>query len=152
VGDEHLASSIERIARTTVPALDYIGLEVVDARPGRVRTRLPFRPGNGNHVGTAYAGVLFSFLEATGGLLVLVAFDVSRFVPIIVAGSIRYLRAVTDPVECELSLEQVERDAVHSALEQNPKHRWTLAAAAVAADGGVACEAELVYRFKTIGG
>jgi len=149
--EEQLAASIERIARGTVPSLDFIGLEVIDAAPGRVRTRLPFLPENGNHVGTAYAGVLFSFLEASGGLLVLVAFDVSRFVPIIVEGSIRYLRAVTGPVECELAMSSEEREAAHAALDADPKHRWTLAARALDEAGHVACEAELVYRFKTIG-
>ena len=152
MSEGELAPSIQAIARSTVPSLDFIGLEVVEAAPGRVRTRLPFRPENGNHVGTAYAGVLFSFLESSGGLLVLVALDVSRFVPIIVEGSIRYLHAVTGPVECELALSDAERDAVHAALQADPKHRWTLAASALDGDGRVACEAELVYRFRAAGG
>jgi hypothetical protein len=44
-----------------------------------------------------------------------------------------------------------ERDAVHAALDADPKSRWTLAARAVAADGRVACEADLVYRFRSVG-
>jgi uncharacterized protein (TIGR00369 family) len=145
------AAALQNVARASVPILAVIGLEVVDAGPGRVRTRLPFRPENGNHIGTVYAGVLFSFLEASGGALVAVAFDVSRFIPVIVEGTIRYLRPVTGAVDADLSVTQAERDEVHRALEADPKYRWTLHARAVAEDGKTACEADFFYRFLSVG-
>lgn len=146
-----LAASIQSVLRATVPTLGVIGLEVVHAGPGRVRTRLPFRAENGNHIGTVYAGVLFSFLEASGGALALVSFDVSRYIPVIVEGTIRYIRPVTGAIEADLGLADAERDAVHSELEADAKYRWTLHAKAVAEDGSDACEADLVYRFRAIG-
>jgi thioesterase domain-containing protein len=146
-----LAAAITGVVRGTVPLLDAVGMEVVEARPGHVRTRLPFKPSNGNHIGTVYAGVLFSFLEASGGALVLVAFDVTRYIPVIVEGTIRYARPVTGPVEAELTVTDAERDEVHRALEADPKPRWTLHATAVAEDGTEACAAEFVYRFKRVG-
>jgi len=146
-----LASSVQGVMRATVPLLATIGIEVVEAEPGRVRTRLPFRRENCNHIGTVYAGVLFSFLESSGGALVVVAFDVTRFIPVIVEGTIRYLRPVTGAVEAEMSVTDTERDEVHRALEADPKYSWTLNARAVGEDGRDACEADFVYRFKAIG-
>ena len=64
-----LSASVEAVLRGTVPSLATMGVEVPDAARGRVRTRLPFRAENGNHIGTVYAGVLFSFLESSGGAL-----------------------------------------------------------------------------------
>ena len=145
------AAAIQNVVRSTVPLLGAIGMEVVEASPGMVRTRLPFRPENGNHIGTVYAGVLFSFLEASGGALVLMAFDVSRWIPVIVEGTIRYARPVTGPIECALSVTPSDRDAVHAALNADPKHRWVLTAAATDGDGRSMCEADLVYRFRAIG-
>ena len=145
------AATIQNVVRSTVPLLGAIGMEIVEASPGVVRTRLPFRPENGNHIGTVYAGVLFSFLEASGGALVLMAFDVSRWIPVIVEGTIRYQRPVTGPIECALSLSPDERDAVHGALDADPKHRWMLTAAATDPGGSAVCEADLVYRFRAIG-
>jgi acyl-coenzyme A thioesterase PaaI-like protein len=145
-----LAAAITSVVRGTVPLLGVIGLEVVESRPGHVRTRLPFKPENGNHIGTVYAGVLFSFLEASGGALVLVSFDVTRLIPIIVEGAIRYLRPVSGAVEADLAVTDAERDEVHRALESDPKHRWTLRATAIGEDGTTACEADLVYRFRVI--
>jgi thioesterase domain-containing protein len=146
-----LAASLQDVMHASVPVLRVMGAEVLEAEPGRVRTRLPFIPGNGNHIGTVYAGVLFSFLESSGGALVAVGFDVSRWIPVIVEGTIRYLRPVTGAVETELTIGEAERHAVHAALDADPKHRWILRAAAVADDGRVACEADFAYRFRSMG-
>ena len=140
--------AVERVLHTTVPMLGAMGMVVLDVTPGRVRTRLPFLAANGNHIGTVYAGVLFSFLEATGGALVLVSLDVSRWIPVIVEGTIRYARPVKGPIEADLSLSDEERDRVHGMLEADPTSRWTLPAAAVDGEGRVACDADLVYRFR----
>jgi thioesterase domain-containing protein len=144
------AASVQNIVRTTVPLLGAMGIEVVEASPGRVRTRLPFRPENGNHIGTVYAGVLFSFLESSGGALVFVSFDIARWIPVIVEGSIRFVRPVTGAVETTLEIGDAERDEVHAALDDDPKSSWTLHAVASAGDGRVACEADFVYRFRSI--
>ncbi|MGH2785578.1 MAG: PaaI family thioesterase [Actinomycetota bacterium] len=142
-------NDVENVLRTMVPALGFMGMEVAEVGHGRVRTRLPHASQNGNHIGTVYAGVLFSFLEATGGALVLVSFDVARYIPVIVEGSIRFARPVTSTIECDLALTQEEIDAVHAMLDGDPKSSWTLAAAARSEDGSVVCEADLVYRFRT---
>jgi acyl-coenzyme A thioesterase PaaI-like protein len=128
-----------------------MGMEVVEVSPRHVRTRLPFTARNGNHIGTVYAGVLFSFLEASGGALVLASFDVSRWIPVIVEGRIRYVRPVTTEIACDLTLAEAERDGVHGMLESDPKSSWTLSASAVDDKGRTACAADLVYRFRSIG-
>lgn len=143
--------AVQGVIRTTVPLLASIGMEVVGVAPRRVRTRMPFSHGIVNHIGTAYAGALFSFLEATGGALVLVSFDVSRWIPVIVEGTIRFLRPAPGAVEADCSLTEAERDAVHGMLEADPKASWTLTAAATAEDGRIVCEADLVYRFRAVG-
>ena len=151
IAADRLAPSVEEIMRTTVPLMGQIGIEVVEARRGYVKTRLPWDPRNGNHIGTVYAGVLFSFLESTGGAIVLVSFDVTRWIPVVVEATIRYARPVTGPVVCEMRLSEEDVAAVQATLDRDPKYRWTFTAAAVADDGRAACEADLVYRFRSIG-
>ena len=152
IAPDQLASSVEEIVRTTVPLLGAMGIEVPEAARRHVRTRLPWDPRNGNHIGTVYAGVLFSFLESTGGALVLVSFDVTRWIPVVVEGTIRFARPVSGPVDCDLTLTEADVAAVHAALDEDRRYRWTLTAAAVAEDGVQACEADFVYRFRSIGG
>ena len=151
IAPDQLAASVEQIMRTSVPLMSDIGIEVVEAERNHVHTRLPWNPRNGNHIGTVYAGVLFSFLESTGGAIVLVSFDVTRWIPVVVEATIRYARPVTGVVECDMRLSTDEVDAVHDALGRDQKYRWTFTAAAVAEDGRTACEADLVYRFRSIG-
>lgn len=143
------ADVVRTVLHSNVQMLGEMGMDVLEVEARHVRTRLPFAPRNGNHIGTVYAGVLFSFLEATGGALVLVSFDVSRWIPVIVEGTIRYARPVTSAIECDLSLGESERDGVHTMLEGDPKASWTLAASAVDEEGRTACAADLVYRFRT---
>lgn len=150
IAADELASSVQQIVRTTVPMLADIGIEVLDAGLRHVRTRLPWQQRNGNHIGTVYAGALFAFLEATGGALVLVSFDVTRWIPVIVEATIRYARPVTSSVVCDVTLSADETSAVHDALASDPKHRWTLTATAVDEDGRTACEADLGYRFRMV--
>ena len=144
-------ADVTKLMQSTVPMLGSMGLEAVVVEPRHVRTRLPFSAVNGNHIGTVYAGVLFSLLEASGGALVLVSLDVSRWIPVIVEGTIRYLRPVSGSVDCDLSLTERDVEAVHAALDADPKYRWTFQASAVAEDGRVACEADFVYRFRPAG-
>ena len=150
IAPDQLASSVEQIMRTSVPLMGYIGIEVIEAERRHVRTRLPWDPRNGNHIGTVYAGVLFSFLESTGGAIVLVSFDVTKWIPVVVEATIRYARPVTGAVDCDMRLTEDEVDAVHDALARDPKDRWTFTATAVAEDGRTACEADLIYRFRPV--
>ncbi len=145
------AGTVASVIHRNVPLLEQMGVEVLDVAAGRVRTRLRFEPGNRNHIGTVYAGVLFSFLEASGGALILVSLDVSRYIPVIVEGTVRYLRPVADTITCTLDLSEEERESVHTMLARDSKSRWMLRAAALAEDGRVACEAELIYRFRVVG-
>src|SRR5689334_24560737 len=51
-----------------VPILGAMGLEIVEASPGRAAARIPSGP-NVNHFGVAYAGSLFSVAEMLGGII-----------------------------------------------------------------------------------
>jgi thioesterase domain-containing protein len=72
-----------------VPALGRFGLQVQELEPGRVRLTLPFE-GNGNHMGTMYAGALFAIAELPGGLLPL-SLVPQGVVPIMKELTIRFL-------------------------------------------------------------
>lgn len=144
------ADVLDNVFRAVVPALGHMGIEVVEAEPGRVVLRLPFRAENGNHIGTVYAGVLYSFLEASGGALILTSLDVSRWVPVIVESTVRFRRPALGAITATLTLTDQERDALASGLAADPKMRWTYTARATDDEGALVCEADLVYRFRAV--
>lgn len=142
---------LEAVFRDVVPILGEMGVQVVSAEPGSAHLRLPYRPEIGNHIGTVYAGVLFSFLETAGGALVLTSLDVSRWVPVIVEATIRYLRPVTGTIDVSLEMDAQAREALAKMLEENPKAKWNLTVKATDEVGGTVCDADLVYRFRSVG-
>lgn len=148
VGD--YANVLDGVFRAVVPALGHMGIQVLEAEPGRVVLRLPFRAENGNHIGTVYAGVLYSFLEASGGALILTSLDMSRWVPVIVESAVRYRRPALGALTATLELSEGERAALEAGLAADPKLRWTYTARAVDDDGEAICEADLVYRFRAV--
>lgn len=59
--------------------------------PGFVRLRVPLA-GNENHIGSMYAGALFTLAEIPGGALFLTSFDASQFYPIVKEMNLRFRR------------------------------------------------------------
>jgi thioesterase domain-containing protein len=97
-----------------VPALARFGLQVQDLQPGRVRLSLPFE-GNGNHMGTMYAGALFAIAELPGGLLPL-SLVPQGVVPIMQEFTIRFLSPARGEVyvTAELDPDLVQRLAAQA--------------------------------------
>ena len=89
--------------------------------PGFVRLRVPLA-GNENHIGSMYAGALFTLAEIPGGALFLTSFDASKFYPIVKEMNLRFRRPATGDivVEARLSAEEIERlqDQVIKPLEK----------------------------------
>mgnify|MGYP003603307319 FL=1 len=78
--------------------------------PGFVRLRVPLA-GNENHIGSMYAGALFTLAEIPGGALFLTSFDASQFYPIVKEMNLRFRRPATGDivVEARMSAEVIER-------------------------------------------
>ena len=86
------------------------GLKAEVLEPGFVRLRMPLQ-GNQNHIGSMYAGALFTLAEIPGGALFLTSFDAQRFYPIIKEMSLRFRRPATGDIQVEarLSTEEIAR-------------------------------------------
>ena len=131
----------------TVPVLAHLGLEVIEAAPGRAAARVPIE-GNGNHVGPMYAGVLFSVAEMLGGALSLATFDAARFFPIVKDLRIEFRRPATTAVtaRAELSTEEIAR--VGEAAERDGKGEFVLRAELTDEEGTVVATTEGTYQIR----
>ncbi|MCU1718367.1 PaaI family thioesterase [Pseudomonas sp. 5P_3.1_Bac2] len=86
------------------------GLKAEALEPGFVQLRMPLT-GNQNHIGSMYAGALFTLAEIPGGALFLTSFDVQRFYPIIKEMNLRFRRPAKGDISvtARLSEEQIEQ-------------------------------------------
>ena len=131
----------------TIPVLAHLGLEVIEASRGRAAARVPLE-GNGNHVGTMYAGVLFSVAEMLGGALSLATFDPARFYPIVKDLRIEFRRPATTVVTARTSLDDAEIARVLADVERDGKGQFTLTSELTDESGTVVAATEGTYQVR----
>lgn len=115
--------------------------------PGFVRLRVPLA-GNENHLGSMYAGALFTLAEIPGGALFLTSFDASKFYPIIKEMNLRFRRPATGDivVEARLSAEEIER--LQSEAQANGKADYTLQLQLMDSSGEVVALSCGIYQLR----
>ncbi len=114
---EYIETGVEGIKRT--------GIQAAALRDRYVKLLMPMA-GNGNHVGTMYAGSLFTIGECMGGAIFGVAFDTQRFVPIVKEVTIRFRRPAMTDVTLELEMSGEEAARIQREAEEKGKADFTL--------------------------
>jgi acyl-coenzyme A thioesterase PaaI-like protein len=86
---------------------------------------LPLEP-NLNHIGTMYAGSLFSLAEFSGGVMFAVSFDITKYFPIVKEVSIRYRRPAASAVTLEVFLSPERVEEIRAVAEENGKADYSM--------------------------
>ena len=115
--------------------------------PGFVRLRVPLA-GNENHIGSMYAGALFTLAEIPGGALFLTSFDVSKFYPIVKEMNLRFRRPATGDivVEARISAEEIER--LQGEAQANGKAEYVLELQLTDGSGEVVALSRGIYQLR----
>ncbi|CAN5461265.1 YiiD C-terminal domain-containing protein [soil metagenome] len=121
-----MLTSLRPLLEQGFPFVERMGVRLEEIRPGYCRMTAPFE-GNGNHIGTMYAGALFTLAELPGGAIFLSTFDVSTYYPIVKGMDIRFLKPATADITVEVSIEQAEVDRIQAAASEAGKadYSWT---------------------------
>ncbi len=130
--------------------VERIGLRALVMEPRRVKLGLPLA-GNANHIGSIYAGALFTVAELPGGALFLTSFDVERFYPVLKAMNIRFRRPALTDVTVEASLPEAEAARIAAEADANGKAEFILKTEIRDADDQVVAETEGVYQLRKTG-
>ena len=106
------------LTESKIAFVERMGLRAEILEPGHVRLRAPLA-GNENHIGTMYAGALFTLAEIPGGALAITTFDITRYYPLVKEMTVRFLRPATTDVTVELRIgpdevERIQQDADRS--------------------------------------
>ena len=115
--------------------------------PGFVRLRVPLA-GNENHIGSMYAGALFTLAEIPGGALFLTSFDAGKFYPIVKEMNLRFRRPATGDivVEARLSAEEIER--LQTEAQANGKAEYVLELQLTDGSGEVVALSRGIYQLR----
>ncbi|MBD9426563.1 YiiD C-terminal domain-containing protein [Pseudomonas sp. PDM15] len=134
----------------TEEKIDFVkrsGLKAEELLPGFVRLRMPLA-GNQNHIGTLYAGALFTLAEIPGGALFLTSFDVQRFYPLIKEMNLRFRRPATSDISVEARLDTEEIERIQNEAEREGKAEYRLELQLKDADGQVVAETSALYQLR----
>jgi acyl-coenzyme A thioesterase PaaI-like protein len=132
-----------------VPILGAMGLEVVEASPGRAGARIPTGP-NVNHFGVTYAGSLFSVAEMLGGIIG-GFFDVPGAIPLVKRLEIDFTRPAMTAVTARTTLSEEEIARIQSETTENGKSNFELLTEVIDDNGTVVAKTHGFYQLRVMG-
>lgn len=132
-----------------VPILGAMGLEVIEAEPGRAAARIPSGP-NVNHFGVAYAGSLFSVAEMLGGIIG-GFFDVPGAIPLVKRLEIDFTRPAMSAATARTTLSEEEMTRIQSEATENGKSNFELLTEVTDEEGTVVAKTHGFYQLRVMG-
>ena len=142
-----LAEIARQFTEDNIAFVKRMNLKAEVLEPGFVRLRVPLA-GNENHIGSMYAGALFTLAEIPGGALFLTSFDASKFYPIVKEMNLRFRRPATGDivVEARLSAEEIER--LQNQAQANGKAEYVLELQLTDGSGEVVALSRGIYQLR----
>ena len=125
-------------------------MRFVEARPGFVRATLPFE-GNTNHLGTIYAGAIFTLAEVLGGALHLATFDRDRYYPLVRSLTIDFKAPGRGPLSASASLDAAAIAQIAADAEAKGKAAFVLTVEVVGEDGTLVATTRGDYQIRRNG-
>jgi thioesterase domain-containing protein len=151
VGADHLVGLMNAVIEHAVPPMHQLGIRVVELDGGRAVGIAPLA-GNGNHLGTMYAGTLFGLAEMLGGALFVANFDVSRLHVTVKDMQIRYRRPARTDIRAEARLDAATIERLKRAADAMGKAEFSLEAVITDADDDVVATTRGTYQLRAGGG
>lgn len=133
-----------------VPFVSRAGVYLQEAGRGYVKMSLPLK-GNENHIGSIYAGALFTLSEIPGGVLFLTSFDTKKFIPIIKAMNIQFLSIARTDVHVEVRMSEMEIQRIQKEAVARGKADYILSSQIRNDHGEVVASCEGVYQLRAMG-
>jgi thioesterase domain-containing protein len=147
VTDDLDLDAVTRGVRSSIPVMETMGLSIVELRRGYAAARIPMEP-NGNHIGTMYAGSLFTVAEVLGGVIGLVSFDLDGYFPVVKGVDIAFRRTATSAVRAETTLADDEIDRIQAEALENGKSEFVLDATLTDESGTVVATSRGTYQMR----
>lgn len=139
--------AIKHLSRYVIPFVRRSGVRVNELEPGRVVCTMPLK-GNVNHIGTMYAGALFTLAEFPGGPLMLATFGMRRFIPIITELDMEFVKAAKTDVSVELTLPEEDAKAIEAETLEHGKAEFELRGELTDAHGEVVARSRALYQMR----
>lgn len=146
--DERIQPRLIKILATR--AIGFVrrtGVSIVTLEPGLVVCEMPLK-GNVNHIGTMYAGALFTLAEFPGGPLMLATFGMSRFIPIVTALDMEFVKVAKTNVRITLTLPDGEATRIEAETLEQGKSEFVLNGELTDESSAVVARSRALYQMR----
>jgi thioesterase domain-containing protein len=145
ISDEHkeLVSYLEK----AIKIIEKMGMRILDFRKNAVKIILPKEP-NVNHIGTVYAGSLFSLADYAGGVLFFATFDGKKYYPILKEVTIAFKKPATTDITVEASMPSAQAEQIKNITDETGKADWVLDLELKDEKGDICCIAHGVFQMR----
>lgn len=142
--------NLKRLLETTVAFVERTGVKALKLEPRHVKLMAPLQ-GNENHVGTMYAGALFTLAELPVGALYLTTFDASKYYPIIKEMTIQFVRPAKTDATIELVMPEAEAQRIQAEVDAKGKAEFLLEGEIKDSSGQVVVVSKGIYQLRAVG-
>ncbi len=140
---------LKELVEKSIKFTERMGLKVLDITPLSIKLLAPIK-GNENHIGTMYAGALFTIAEIPGGALCYTAFDGSKFFPVVKDMRIEFKKIVKTDVTIEMTLSEEEVARISKEAEENGKADFVVKGEVIDAEGDVVAKSSGLYQIRKV--
>ena len=121
-----------------IKIIEKMGIRIVDFKKGSVKILLPREP-NVNHIGTVYAGSLFSLADYAGGVLFFASFDHKKYFPILKEVTINFKKPATTDITVEAALDPDLIEKLKKTADETGKADWAMNLELKDEQGNICC-------------
>ena len=139
----------KQMAERGIKFVSNTGLRVIELRRGYVKCLMPLS-GNENHIGTMYAGALFTLAEIPGGALYLSTFDAARYFAVVKQMDLHFLKPARSDVTVCFDLDEERISAISAAAAQQGKADFALEGELTSEDGVVVARSRGLYQIRAL--
>ncbi|WP_422911097.1 PaaI family thioesterase [Pseudomonas sp. MAC6] len=139
---------VRQLTEEQIAFVQRSGLKADVLEVGHVRLRMPLA-GNQNHIGSMYAGALFTLAEIPGGALFLTSFDTQRFYPVVKEMNLRFRRPATGDIQVEASLSEAQIEQLQKQATEEGKAEYVLELQLTDDSGEVVAQSRGLYQLRT---
>jgi thioesterase domain-containing protein len=145
ISDEYkdLVSYLEK----AIKIIEKMGMRILDFQKQSVKIMLPKEP-NVNHIGTVYAGSLFSLADFAGGVLFYSTFDLRKYYPLLKEVTITFKRPATTDITVETSMTPEQAEGIKKIADETGKADWALDIELKDEQGNVCCIAHANFQMR----
>lgn len=132
-----------------IQIIEKMGMRIVDFQKQSVKIVLPKEP-NVNHLGTVYAGSLFSLADYAGGVLFYATFEIRKYYPLLKEVTIAFKKPATTDITVEASMPSAKAEQIKKITDETGKADWDLDLELKDTKGEVCCIVHGIFQMRKI--